>query len=54
VEIGKAEQAAKVGDGERALGHLRSVGKWAIDVATKIGTTLAVEVIKESMGVSKK
>ena len=54
VEVGKAEQAARAGDGSRTLGYLRSVGKWAIDVATKIGTTLAVEVINESMGVNKR
>lgn len=54
VEIGKAEQAARVGDGSRMLQHLKSAGKSALDVGTKIGTTLAVEVIKDSMGLNKK
>ncbi len=49
-EIARAEQAAKSGNGAKALGHLRSAGKWALDVATKIGTSLAVEAIKKSMG----
>jgi hypothetical protein len=50
-EVAKAEQAAKSGDGSKTLQHLRSAGKWALDTATKIGTSLAVEVIKKSMGV---
>lgn len=48
-EIAKAEQAAKSGDGPKALQHLKSAGKWAFDVATKIGTSLAVEAIKKTM-----
>lgn len=49
-EIAKAEQSAKSGDGSKTLEHLKSAGKWALDTATKIGTSLAVEAIKKSMG----
>jgi hypothetical protein len=48
-EIAKAEQAARSGNGPKALEHLRSTGKWALDLATKIGTSVAVETIKKSM-----
>lgn len=49
-EVARAEQAAKGGDGSKTLEHLKSAGKWALDIATKIGTSLAVEAIKASMG----
>ena len=49
-EIAKAEQFAKSGDGSKTLEHLKSAGKWALDIATKIGTSLAVEALKKSMG----
>lgn len=48
-EIARAEQLAKAGDGSKIVAHLKSAGKWALDVATKIGTSLAAEVIKKSM-----
>ncbi len=48
-EIAKAEQAAKAGNGSKTVAHLESAGKWALDIATKIGTSLAVEAIKKSM-----
>ena len=49
-EIAKAEQAAKSGDGPKVLEHLRSAGTWALEAATKIGSKLAIEVIKHSLG----
>ena len=49
-QIGKAQIEAKAGNGEKALAHLKSAGKWAFDTATKIGTSVAAEVIKKSMG----
>jgi hypothetical protein len=49
-DIAKAEQAAKAGDGSKTIEHLKSAGKWALDTATKIGTSLAVEVLKEATG----
>jgi internalin A len=48
-DISKAEQAAKAGDGTKAIEYLKSAGKWAFDTATKIGTTLAAEVLKKSL-----
>ena len=49
-EIATAETAAKEGDGARALQHLKSAGKWAWDVATKLGTTVAAEAISKALG----
>lgn len=49
-DIAKAEQAAKSGDSSKGLEHLKSAGRWAFDVATKIGTSLAVEMIEKSSG----
>ena len=49
-EIANAEQAAKSGDGPAAIKHLRNVGKWVLDVSTNLGTNIATELIKKSMG----
>jgi hypothetical protein len=49
--IAKAQQAAKAGDRSQIVEHLKGAGKWALDVATKIGTSLAVEAIKHASGV---
>lgn len=48
--IGSAEGAAKKKDGSSALGHLKSAGLWAFDVATKIGTTVAAKAIQTAIG----
>lgn len=48
--IGAAESAARKQDGAGALGHLKSAGKWAFDVATKIGTTIAAKAIQTAIG----
>jgi hypothetical protein len=48
-DIAKAEQAAKEGQPSAVVQHLKSAGSWALDVATKIGTSVAVEAIKRSM-----
>lgn len=48
-DVSKAEQAAKAGDGAKTLEHLKSAGKWALDAATKIGTSLAAEMLKKSL-----
>lgn len=45
-----AEQAAKKGDGSKTLEYLAKAGKWALDAATQIGTSLAAEAIKKSLG----
>lgn len=45
----KAEAAAKAGDKRTMAAHLRSAGKWAWDFATKVGVSVAADVIKKSM-----
>ncbi len=32
------------------LQHLKNAGKWALDVATKIGVSVASEALKKSLG----
>jgi len=48
--VAQAEEAAKKGDAKGVLGFLGQAGKWAFDVANKIGTTVAAKVIEKSMG----
>jgi hypothetical protein len=48
--IASAEKAAKEGDGPGVLTYLASAGKWALDVATKIGVSVATEALKKSIG----
>ncbi|AZC86678.1 hypothetical protein C4K29_0345 [Pseudomonas chlororaphis subsp. piscium] len=47
--IGAAESAAKKQDGAGALEHLKSAGKWAFDVATKIGVGVAAKAIETAI-----
>jgi hypothetical protein len=49
-KIADAEQAAKSGDGVDIIRHLKRVGKWVLDVSTNLGTNIATELIKKSMG----
>jgi AbiTii len=49
-EIGEAQEAAQNHDGPKVLQHLKNGGKWALDVATKIGVNLATEALKKSLG----
>lgn len=49
-EVAAAEVAASKGDGPKALQHLKAAGKWAFDVATKIGTGVAVVALKTVLG----
>jgi hypothetical protein len=48
--IAAAETAAQKGDRGSVLSSLKSAGKWAFDVATKIGVSVASEAIKKSTG----
>ena len=52
--IASAETEAKKGDGPKALKYLSKAGKWTLDIAAKIGTTVAAAAIKESLGVCRK
>jgi hypothetical protein len=49
--VAAAEQAASSGSGPKALEHLRSVGKWGLQIAEKIGIDIATAAIKSSLGV---
>jgi len=49
-EVAKAEEAAKANDSSKVAESLKAAGKWALDVATKIGVSLATEAIKQSAG----
>jgi hypothetical protein len=48
--VAAAEKEAKAGNEEKAIDHLKKAGKWALDMATKIGVTVATEAIKGSLG----
>jgi hypothetical protein len=50
VDISAAKRAAEAKDSGKLAESLKSAGKWALDVATKIGVSLATEAIKESSG----
>ncbi len=47
--IGSAENAAKQKDGPSALKFLKAAGQWALDVATKVGTTVAAKAIENAI-----
>jgi hypothetical protein len=49
-QVAQAEISATANDGPAAIKHLRAAGKWALDVATSIGTELAAAAIKAAMG----
>jgi hypothetical protein len=49
-EIASAEIAAMKGDGPGALQHLAKAGKWAFEIATKIGVTVAAAALKVALG----
>lgn len=49
-QIAAAEAAAQKGDSGTVMRHLKDAGKWAFDVATKIGVSVACESIKKSLG----
>lgn len=50
-DVAKAEQAAKGKDASKVVESLKSAGKWAFDVSTKIGVSLVSEALKQSMGI---
>jgi len=49
-DVGKAKKAAEAKDSAKLAESLKSAGKWAFDVATKIVVSLASEALKHSMG----
>jgi hypothetical protein len=50
-EVSKAQRAAAAGDGPSVMQHLQKAGRWALDAASAIGTTLAAAAIKAAMGI---
>jgi len=48
--VASAEEQAKKNQGPGVLEYLSKAGKWALDVATDIGKSVAVEALKSSLG----
>ena len=48
--VGAAEQAAGQADVVTVLKHLKQAGRWAFEIATKIGTTVAAKAIENAIG----
>ncbi len=48
--ISAAEAAANEQNSAETESKLKSAGKWALDVATKIGVTVAAGALKQSIG----
>jgi hypothetical protein len=46
--VATAEKAARAGDATTMLQHLKMVGAWVFDVATKIGVNLATAALKQA------
>lgn len=49
--IASAEIEAKRHDGPKALEYLSKASQWALDIASKIGVTVASSAIKKSLGI---
>jgi hypothetical protein len=49
-KVAEAEIAAKAKDPSKVVESLKGIGTWALEVASKIGTSLATEAIKQSLG----
>jgi hypothetical protein len=49
-EIAKAESAATKGDAQGLIAHLKAAGKWAGEIAGKVGTAVAEKAIESAMG----
>jgi hypothetical protein len=47
--IAEAEEEAEKGNKEKAFKALQSGGKWALDVATKVGTSLVSAYLKQTL-----
>lgn len=48
--IASAESSAREGNGPKTLEYLSKTGKWALDVATKIGVPVVTEALKKAIG----
>jgi hypothetical protein len=52
VAVSDAAQDAREGKGAEALTKLAGAGKWALEFATKIGTSVAADAIKSALGLA--
>jgi hypothetical protein len=50
LNVAKAETAAADKEWSKTAGYLKNAGTWALDVATKIGTSVAGAAISHSLG----
>ena len=50
-EVANAEIAAKSGDRDKAIDHLRKAGKWVLEVAASIGCEVAASAIRVALGI---
>lgn len=51
--VAAAERASREGDANGALAHLKTAGKWCLDIASKIGVSVASDALKTSLGLGK-
>lgn len=49
-QIALAETAAKSKDGAKTLEYLKGAGKWTLDIAEKIGVSVAASALKTALG----
>jgi hypothetical protein len=52
VAVSDAAASAREGKGGESLSKLKAAGKWALKIASEIGTTVAADAIKQSLGMS--
>ena len=48
--VAKAEKEAKAGNQDKAIEYLKSAGKWAVDMAQKIGVNVITKAIQGQLG----
>ena len=53
VAVSDAESDARAGKASDALQKLKGVGKWTLEIASKIGVTVASDAIKHALGIAK-
>jgi hypothetical protein len=49
-KIAEAEAAASEGDKAKAMASLKACGKWALELATKVGASLLENLLKKELG----
>jgi hypothetical protein len=51
VSVGQAVVAAGKKDGAAVLQHLKDAGKWSLEIASKIGTNVAIKAIESAINI---